>query len=107
MSKMLVDEANEPTEEDFSDSEMWAAWKAMKRSKRHQRILEFDPEALAIVLESPVTKHTDYHYSFELCGKSVDYWPSSTKWRVNNKTHHGGFMSLCGFIKNRKKKGKL
>lgn len=44
------------------------------------------------------TKHTDYHWSCELNGKRLDYWPSRNKFQYNGKVMTG---DVEGFIRNR------
>lgn len=54
------------------------------------------------VVNSPGwTKHTDYHYSYQLNGKRLDFWPSRNKWQFEGKIVVG---DLAGFIRNREKK---
>lgn len=51
----------------------------------------------------PWTKHTDVHWSLDLQGDRLDYWPTKNKFRWRNKTYHGG---VTGFI-NKRMKGTL
>lgn len=40
------------------------------------------------------TKHTEYHWSRELCGHRLDYWPSRKKFMWKNKVQRGDVMSF-------------
>ncbi|RUR52734.1 hypothetical protein [Vreelandella populi] len=44
------------------------------------------------------TQHTEYHWSRMLNGKRLDYWPSTTRFMYQGKTHRGDVM---GFIRKR------
>lgn len=44
------------------------------------------------------TKHTEFHWSRQLNGKRLDYWPSRNKFQYEGKVHCG---DVDGFIKNR------
>ena len=44
------------------------------------------------------TKHTPYHWSRDLNGKRLDYWPSRNKFQYEGKVMCG---DVEGFIKNR------
>lgn len=46
------------------------------------------------------TKHTDYHWSRDLNGHRLDYWPSTTRFQYRGKVHVG---NVDGFIRNREK----
>ena len=46
----------------------------------------------------PWTKHTDYHWSMELQGARLDYWPTKNKFRWRNVMYYGG---VEGFVKKR------
>lgn len=45
--------------------------------------------------------HTEYHWSRDLNGKRLDYWPSRNKFQYDGKVMVG---DIIGFIKNREKK---
>jgi hypothetical protein len=49
----------------------------------------------------PWIRHTEYHWSMDLLGDRLDYWPSKNKFRWRNKTRFGG---IAGFIKNQLEK---
>ena len=44
------------------------------------------------------TKHTAYHWSRDLNGSRLDYWPSTTRFQYQGKIMVGG---VDGFIKKR------
>ena len=44
------------------------------------------------------TQHTAYHWSCELQGHRLDYWPSRNKWRWRGRTYTG---DVRGFIRQR------
>lgn len=44
------------------------------------------------------TQHTEYHWSRDLNGKRLDYWPSRNKFQYGGKVICG---DVNGFIKNR------
>lgn len=48
--------------------------------------------------ELPWMKHTDHHWSLELQGDRLDYWPSTQKFRWRGKSYQGG---VEGFIRKR------
>lgn len=41
-------------------------------------------------------KHTQYHWSRQLNGHKLDYWPSRKKWQYKGKVRRG---DVIGFIK--------
>jgi hypothetical protein len=43
-------------------------------------------------------KHTPYHWSRNLNGSRLDYWPSTTKFKYKGRLYVGG---IDGFIKNK------
>jgi hypothetical protein len=50
------------------------------------------------------TKHTPYHWSRQLAGKQLQYWPSAKKWQYAGKMAYGDPASLAGFIAKRQRK---
>ena len=46
----------------------------------------------------PWTKHTEDHWSMQLNGEQLDYWPSRNKHRYQGNMYYGG---IRGFIRNR------
>lgn len=45
--------------------------------------------------------HTEYHWSRQLCGKRLDYWPSKSKFMYNSKVMTG---NVNKFIASREAK---
>lgn len=92
--------------DDDSDSAMWAAYHHHRKQRRASRLVDFEKEGRAELethIGQRLVKHSEYHYSFTLNDKRVDYWPSSSRWRWLNKSYFGNFRSLCGFITKRTK----
>lgn len=52
---------------------------------------------------SMFVRHTDYHWSYTLEGKRLDYWPSTNKWHWDGKKFTGTAMNLVRFIQKREK----
>ena len=67
----------------------------MNRERKAKNLQEFDPEGW--------TRHTPWHYSRDLCGDRIDYWPSTTRHRWRGRVRIGGVM---GFIKNQEAKNR-
>ena len=63
------------------------------RIRREQNLKSADP--------SGWTQHTDYHWSRDLNGSRLDYWPSRRRFRYQGRTHTG---DVDGFIRNRERK---
>ena len=77
-------------------------WDAIKKAAKEKRLAEalctFD------AWQDPMpgwTKHTPYHWSRDLCGDRMDYWPSTGKWRWRDRSYRGTPYSTAGFIANR------
>ena len=62
-------------------------------AERRQRNLEKARKS-----ELPWVRHTEWHWSLELLGDRLDYWPTKNKFRWRDKTYNGG---VEGFIKKR------
>lgn len=72
----------------------WDEFKAFKKA-------EFDERRRRNAAASDAsgwTQHTEHHWSRELCGHRLDYWPSRKRFRWKGQTHTG---DVNGFIKNR------
>lgn len=67
-------------------------WEAHKKARRKANMASFDP--------SGWTCHTPYHYSRELTGKRLDYWPSKKKWMYDGKVQTG---NVDDFIQKRQR----
>ena len=73
--------------------DMGDTFNAMKEADKERR-----NKNLAQADTAGFKKHTEYHYSCNLKGERLDYWPSKNKWRWKNKIYHG---SVKNFIKTR------
>jgi len=47
------------------------------------------------------TKHTEFHWSRQVAGKKLDYWPSRKKWQYEGKVKRGDVLA---FIRRKEKK---
>jgi hypothetical protein len=70
--------------------EIFNAMRERDKERRHRNLEAADP--------SGWTVHTSVHWSRELAGHRLDYWPSRNKFRWKGKTHCG---DVDGFIRNR------
>ena len=68
------------------------ALKAMKKEKREKNLANAD--------KTGWTEHTEYHWSRQLNGKRLDYWPSRNKWQYNGSIMTG---NVNKFISKREK----
>lgn len=89
-----------------SDSALWYAYKKHKKQRRTSNLMTWEggqKKELEKLLGDGqhLTCHSEFHYSFQLAGKRVDYWPSTNRWRFNGKSYFGNFKSLCGFVTKR------
>ena len=77
-------------------SDMGEYWRDMR---------EFDKERKAknLAAADPTgwTKHSQYHWSRQLNGKRLDYWPSRNKFQYDGGRVMVG--DVLGFIRNREK----
>ena len=92
--------------DDDSDSAMWRHVKydnAIRKSQAHRTFLENGIQQL-IELVGPIQKHSDYHYSFDLAGSRLNYWPSTQKWRWQDRSYNGTPTDLIGFTRKRMEK---
>lgn len=106
-TRIDVSEFVEPGEDIDNDGDLWRAFGRYKKQKRTRNLIDWEAggtKELEAVLGDgqKVSRHSEFHYSFMLAGSRVDYWPSTNKWRLKNKTYFGNFKSLCGFIHKRK-----
>lgn len=73
--------------------EIFNAMREMDRERRESNL------ASAVEnMEDGWDYHTAWHWSRDLNGSRLDYWPSRNKFRWKGKTHCGDVM---GFIRNR------
>ena len=64
------------------------------RERKARNLAKADP--------SGWTVHTDYHWSRDLNGKRLDYWPSKNKFQYDGRIMCG---DINGFIRKRLSKG--
>ena len=77
-------------------------WDEIKKAAKERRLNEANCHFDAIHNPMPGwTKHTPHHWSHDLCGDRMDYWPSTGKWRWRNCIYRGTPYSTAGFIANR------
>ena len=70
--------------------EIFNAMRQHDKERRERNLKAADPTGWTI--------HTDVHWSRDLAGSRLDYWPSRNKFRWKGKTHCG---DVQGFIHNR------
>lgn len=86
--------------------DLYRDWDAFKKAAREERF----GKAQALFFDAwqgpPMpgwTKHTPYHWSRDLDGDRLDYWPSTGKWRWRSKGYHGTPYDTANFIAKREK----
>jgi len=84
--------------------ELFREWDAFKKQAKEAR----HGAAQAIFFDAwqgpPMpgwTRHTPYHWSRDLCGDRLDYWPSTGKWIWRKKRYHGTPYDTANFIAKR------
>ncbi len=70
--------------------EVFDAMRQHDKTRRMKNLSGFD--------SSGWVQHSEYHYSRDLLGDKLDYWPSRKKFRWRGKTMTG---DVAGFINNR------
>jgi|GEM_PF-5192920 len=70
-----------------------------KQARRHANMVKARTEMEAD--RDDWTMHNSSHYSRDLCGDKLQYWPSANKWHWNKRTYHGTYSDLKAFIRNR------
>lgn len=73
--------------------ELFNAFKEHEKERKAKNLL-----AAHQVDDGGWIKHTDYHWSRQLNGKKLDYWPSRNKFQYNSNIMCGDVM---GFIRKR------
>jgi hypothetical protein len=76
-----------------SDSDIAVAFKAKREDDKKRRERNLENADL-----TGFTKHTEYHYSRDLCGSRLDYWPSRNKFQYKGRVMCG---DIQGFIRNK------
>ena len=71
--------------------EYWKDQKEWDKNRREKNLAAADP--------SGFTKHTEYHWSMDLNGKRLDYWPSRNKFQYDGRIMTGDVRK---FIDKRK-----
>lgn len=66
--------------------------KARDRERKTRNLAAADPEGW--------TQHTEYHWSRDLAGSRLDYWPSRNKFQYQGRVMTG---DVNGFIRKRTK----
>lgn len=77
----------------------WKAFKAVQKKDRHEAA-----KALFDAATQPMpgwTKHTEWHWSRDLAGSRMDYWPSTGKWKWRGRYFHGTPYNTARFIAKR------
>lgn len=72
--------------------EYWNDHKEWDKQRKKRNLSKADPTGWKI--------HTDYHWSRELNGKRIEYWPSRNKFQYEGKIMTG---DVFGFIRKREK----
>ena len=76
--------------------DMGEIFRAMDKSDKERR--ERNLEDAYANADGGWTMHGTYHWSRDLLGDRLDYWPSRQKFRWRGKNYHG---NVEGFIRNR------
>lgn len=66
--------------------ETFNAMKAADKERRHRNLQSADPAGW--------TQHTPYHWSRQLNGKRLDYWPTRNKFRYDGRVRIGDVKSF-------------
>lgn len=77
---------------DSEISEYFRDHKEYHKERRERNLKNANPEGWKI--------HTEYHWSRQLNGKRLDYWPSRNKFQYEGRVMVG---DVKGFIRNREK----
>jgi len=76
--------------------DLYRDWDAIKKERKAERLAEAEAANMP-----GWTRHTPYHWSRDLQGDRMDYWPSTGKWRWRNRNHRGTVGDMIGFVRNR------
>lgn len=63
------------------ETAFWAAKRLRNKAKRHANLASADP--------TDWHQHTPYHWSRDLKGHRLDYWPSTRKWQYQGRVLQG------------------
>lgn len=75
---------------DLDGGDFWRARKDLDDQRKQRNLEKADPDGWE--------KHTQWHWSRDLNGHRLDYWPSRNKFQYQGKTICG---DVKGFIRNR------
>lgn len=74
--------------------EDWEVFDALKQERKEKR----ESRRAAFTGGDGWTRHHETHWSYELLGDRLDYWPGPMRFRWRNKTMNG---DVCAFIRKR------
>lgn len=80
--------------------DMREVFDAMREHDRERKARNLKESLEKVYSMGDWTVHTEYHWSRQLNGKRLDYWPSRNKFQYEGKVHCG---DVVGFIRNREK----
>jgi len=84
---------------DDSDSALWRAFKHHNHKRKESNLVKAEQSELANMM----VHHTQYHWSMQLVGKHLDYWPSKNKFQYDGRIHNTDIQGLLNFIARRSK----
>ena len=93
MAKDIRSKKHEKTKQMSDASEMWRDWNAATKEKRATQLAESDTTGFI--------KHTNYHFSQDVAGHRLDWWPSTRRWQYKQHIYYGTADALHGFIRNK------
>jgi len=70
--------------------ELFNELRARQKERRQRNLAAADPAGWTV--------HTAHHWSRQLAGKRLDYWPSTSKWQYDGRVMTG---DVLGFIRRR------
>jgi len=73
-------------------AEVFRDMREMDKEQKERNLSKANPEGW--------TQHTEFHWSRDLAGSRLDYWPSRNKFQYRGKVMRG---DVDGFIRNRTK----
>lgn len=82
--------------------DMFREMRMAKQRRRHENLVA-ETALMEADLDNTWSRHRVDHFSLELEGHTLQWWPSSRKWHWCGKTYHGKYTDLQAFIRNRRK----
>jgi len=83
-------------------SDMGDMYREMREEKQRRREENRRRAAEDMDMDRDVwTCHNTHHYSRDLQGTRLQYWPSANRWHWNGRSHTGKYPDLKAFIRNR------